>query len=289
VRFALADAMCDPAHYAPLSRAAEEAGFDSFPVGDSICYPEVAVGRYPYTADGDRRFLDGAPFIDPFQLIASLAAVTTRLRFAIGVLKLPIRQPVLVAKAASSLAYLTGNRLALGVGLSPWIEDFQVCGADWRTRAARMDQMIEIIRGLMRGEYFEYHSEFYDIPRIKLCPVPTRPLPILIGGHSEAALRRAARLADGFMFTGVSGQELAQQLARLEQLRREHGRGSAPFEIWAGVTDARTPDDYRRLEELGVTDVVVGPRNPYLPDTVALRDKLDFARRFADSVIAKLR
>jgi probable F420-dependent oxidoreductase len=289
LRFALADAMCDPSHYAPLARAAEDAGFDSFPVGDSICYPEVAVGKYPYTADGDRRFLDGAPFIDPFQLIASLAATTQRLRFAIGVLKLPIRQPVLVAKAASSLAYLTGNRLALGVGLSPWIEDFQVCGADWRTRARRMDQMIAIIRGLMRGEYFEYHSEFYDIPRIKLCPVPSEPLPILIGGHSEAALRRAARLADGFMFTGVTREELARHLAQLASYRREHGRDRLPFEIWAGVSDARGPDDYRRLEDLGVTDVVVGPRNPYQPDTMALRDKLDFARRFADGVIAKLR
>ena len=93
--------MCDPSHYVPLAKAAEEFGFRTFSIGDSICYPEEAEGDYPYLDSGDRTFLDGAPFICPFQLAASLATVTERLIFRTGVLKLPIRDPVLVAKQAS--------------------------------------------------------------------------------------------------------------------------------------------------------------------------------------------
>ena len=270
MQFSFGEAMCDPSHYLPLAQAVDQLGYDGFPVADSICYPEVAVGKYPYTADGDRSFLDGTPFIDPFQLIAAMAAVTEHLRFHMGVLKLPIREPVLVAKAASSLAYLTNNRFAMGVGLSPWIEDFQVCHQDWHTRGKRMDQMIEIIRGLMSGDYFEYHSEFYDIPRIKLCPVPTKPLPILIGAHSEPGLRRAARLADGFVFAGATKAQIAETTGQLNTWRREYGRESQPFEIHAGVVDLRGPDDVRELEELGVTHITLGARNMYEPDTMTV-------------------
>ena len=116
MHFAFTDAMCDPAHYLPLAKAADTLGYHTFPIGDSICYPEQADGEYPYLNDGGREFLDGAPFIDPFQLAAALSTVTTRIRFRTGVLKLPIREPVLVAKQVASLAVWSGNRFELGVG-----------------------------------------------------------------------------------------------------------------------------------------------------------------------------
>ena len=287
MRFSYAESMCDPTQYLPLARAAEDCGWTSFIVPDSICYPEVSDSKYPYTPDGDRHFLEDKPFIEPFSLIPALAAVPTTLRFATFVVKLPIRQPVLVAKSVSSIAVLSNNRFGFGVGLSPWPEDFQVCGQDWHSRGKRMDEMIAIIRGLTAGGFYAFRGRYYDIPSIKLCPVPTAPIPILIGGHSEPALRRAARLADGWMHAG--SDDLEQMMHRLTELRREYGREHTPFEIHVISLEAFNLDGIRRLEELGVTDVIVGFRNPYYEaiDSQTLQQKLDLMRQYADMVIAR--
>jgi probable F420-dependent oxidoreductase len=288
MRFTYAEAMTDPAHYVPLARAAEAAGFHSMSIADSIAYPAESDSTYPYTPDGSREFLDGKPFIETFVLSAALAAATTTLRFTPFVIKLPIRPPVLVAKQASSLAALSGNRFALGVGISPWPEDFDIMGVPFERRGRRMDECIEIVRGLCTGEYFEYHGEFYDIPRIKLTPAPTEPLPILVGGHSDAALRRAVRLCDGWMHAGGQPEELDRMLARLDELLPERD-SSIPFEIHVASLDAYTPDGIKRLEDRGITDVIVGFRYHYTPgpDTEPLEKKITALERYAESVIAK--
>ena len=141
--------------------------------------------------DGNREFLDGKAFVEAFVLAGALCAVTTRLRFNFFVLKLPIRPPALVAKQAGSLAAVFGNRLGLGVGTSPWPEDYELLGVPFAKRGKRMDECIEIIKGLTSGDYFEFHGEFYDIPKTKMTPAPNEPIPILIGGHAEAALASA--------------------------------------------------------------------------------------------------
>ncbi len=288
MRFSFGDSMCDPSHYVPLAKAADALGYHTFPIGDSICYPEQAEGEYPYLASGDRSFLDGAPFIDPFQLAAALATVTQRIRFRTGVLKLPIREPVLVAKQVTSLAVWCGNRFELGVGLSPWIEDFRITHTDWKSRAKRIEQQIEIIRGLSTGSYFEYHSEYYDIPRIKLCPVPSQPVPIFYGGHSEAAWHRAARICDGFTIAGGSVANALEVAAKLTAYRAEYGRLNQPFYLHAGVSNLKGPDDIHRLEDAGVSEISAGARNPYEPDKLTVEDKIRAAERFAENVIAKL-
>src|SRR5262249_33551469 len=158
--------------YAPLARAAEEAGFYAYTLPDSIAYPAVSDSKYPYTPDGNRQFLEDKPFIEPFSLIPALGMVTERLRFHTFVVKLPIRHPVLVAKQAASVAVMTGDRFSLGVGLSPWPEDFRICGVPWEGRGKRMDEMIAIIRGLLAGGYFEFSGEHFQVERIKMCPVP---------------------------------------------------------------------------------------------------------------------
>lgn len=288
MRFSVAESMCDPRHYLPLARAAEECGWHSFIVPDSICYPEVSDSKYPYTPDGDRRFLEDKPFIEPFSLIPAMGAVTEKLRFTTFVVKLPIRLPVLTAKSAASVAVLTNNRFGFGVGLSPWPEDFQVCGQDWKSRGGRMDEMIEIIRGLTRGGFFAYHGRYYDIPSIKICPVPTEPIPILIGGHSEPALKRAARLGDGWMHAGSDQAALEGMLKRLAELRREYGREREPFEVHVISLDAYHVDGVRRLEEVGVTDLIVGFRDVYGGKDMPLQQKIDALRAYADNVIAKV-
>ncbi|MEU8247080.1 TIGR03619 family F420-dependent LLM class oxidoreductase [Nonomuraea sp. NPDC048916] len=289
MRFTYAEAMTDPSYYLPLARAAEAAGYASFSVADSLVYPKESDASYPYTADGDRAFLEDKSFIETFVLVAAMGAVTSTIRFTPFVLKLPVRPPVLVAKQASSIACLTGNRLGLGVGLSPWPEDFAVMGVPWERRGKRMDEAIEMFRGLTSGGYFEYHGEFYDLPPVKMSPAPTEPIPVLVGGHSDAALRRAARLGDGWMHGGGDAGELDALLARLAALRAEEGTAERPFEVHVISYDAYTVDGVRRLADKGVTDLIVGFRMPYIkgPDTEPLTKKIEHLERFAESVISK--
>jgi probable F420-dependent oxidoreductase len=291
MRFSYAESMTDPSYYLPLARAAEDAGFDSFVVPDSILYPRDSDSTYPYTPDGNREFLEDKPFIEPFSLIPAMGAVTETLRFTTFVVKLPIRNPVLVAKQATSVAVLTNNRLGFGVGLSPWPEDYVACDQPWNARGRRMDEQIEIIQRLAGGGYVEYHGDFYDLPAVKICPTPTEKLPILIGGHADAALRRAARLCDGWMHAGSDGDQLPTMIGRLEELRREYGREAEPFEVHVISMDGYSVDGCRRLEELGVTDVIIGFRNSYQmeQDTETLQQKLDAMKWFADTVIDKVK
>ncbi len=291
MRFSYAESMTDPSFYAPLAQAAEDAGYDSMVIPDSICYPAESDSVYPFNPDGTREFLEDKPFLEPFSLIPALGAVTRRLRFVTFVLKLPVRHPVLVAKQVTSTAVLAGGRLVLGVGTSPWREDYEVLGVPWERRGQRMDEELAILRGLSAGGYFEFHGEIFDVPAIKLAPVPEQPVPVLIGGHGEAALRRAAAAGDGWLHGGGDPADLPGLLARLAALRAEYGTADRPFEIHVISADAYSADGIRRLAEAGVTDVIVGFRWPYHtgPDTEPLQAKLDALRRFADDVITRNR
>ncbi len=289
MRFTYAESMTDSSFYIPLAQAAERAGFDATTIADSVAYPLESDAKYPYTPDGDREFLDGKEMIEAFVLASALSAVTTTLHFNFFVLKLPIRPPALVAKQAGSIAALFGNRLGLGVGTSPWPEDYELMGVPFARRGKRMDECIEIIRGLTTGEYFEFHGEFYDIARTKMTPAPSRPIPILIGGHADLALRRAAR-NDGWMHGGGSAEELDDLLAKLQEYRRAEGRTGDDYQVHVISMDAYKPDGIRRLEDKGVTDVMVGFRLPYIigPDTEPLENKIRNLEKYADKVISKM-
>jgi alkanesulfonate monooxygenase SsuD/methylene tetrahydromethanopterin reductase-like flavin-dependent oxidoreductase (luciferase family) len=153
-----------------------------------------------------------------------------------------------------------------------------------------MDEAIAILRGLAAGGYFEHHGKIFDLPPVKIAPVPSAPIPVLIGGHSDAALRRAARLGDGWLHGGGDPAELPGLLARLAGHRRAAGTADRPFEVHVISADAYTADGVRRLADQGVTDVIVGFRWPYQtgPDTEPLADKITKLRRFARAVIAKV-
>jgi probable F420-dependent oxidoreductase len=290
MRFSFAEGMTHASYYAPLAQAAEAAGYTSMTVADSLIYPRESDSKYPYTDTGDREFLEGKEFIETMILCAHLFAVTSTLRLTPFVLKLPIRPPVLVAKQAASLAFLSGNRLGLGVGLSPWPEDFEALGVPWERRGKRTDECIDILRGLTTGEYFEYHGEFYDIEPLKQCPAPTAPIPILVGGHSDAALRRAVLQGDGWMHAGGDGEELDRLLARLADIRKAEGDEREDFEVHVISYDAYTLDGIKRLEDKGVTDCIVGFRVPYIkgPDTEPLQTKIDHLNRYAEDIISKV-
>ena len=289
MRFSFAESLTDPSFYIPLAKAADEAGYHSMTIADSLAYPFESDSKYPYTPDGNREFLDGKEIIEAFVLTAALGAVTSRLRFNFFVLKLPVRHPALTAKQAGSLAALTGNRLGLGVGTSPWPEDYELLGIPFDKRGKRMDECIEIVQGLTTGDYFEYHGEFYDIPKTKMSPAPTQPIPILVGGHHDAALRRAARL-DGWMHGGgTDPEELDRLIAKVKKYREEEGK-TGPFEVHVISIDAYTVDGIKRLEDKGVTDAIVGFRYPYIkgPDPEPLEKKIRHLERYAEKVMAKV-
>jgi probable F420-dependent oxidoreductase len=290
MRFSYAESMTDPSYYLPLAQAAETAGFDGFLVPDSICYPFESDATYPYTEDGDRGFIEDKAFLEPFSIIPAMGAVTERIRFVVSVLKLTVRHPVLVAKQAASTAVLTNDRLTLGIGTSPWPEDYEVCGVPFEKRGKRADESIAVMRGCFTGDWFEFHGDVYDVPKLKQCPAPARPIPIIVGGHAEAALRRAAR-NDGWIHGGGDQAELPGLIHRLHELRDAEGRSADPFEVHVISFDAYTVDGIRRLEELGVTDVIVGFRWTYdkAQDTEPLQAKVDNLQRYADTVISACR
>ena len=286
MRFNLMTGLGGIEDYPDLAREAEACGFHSLAVPDSLFYPEVTESDYPYlSTEAVRQALDGVPVLEPFIAMAGMAAVTTTLRFYPAVLKVPVRQPLVLAKTLSSLAVASNNRIALGAGLSPWKEDFSYNGVDFDLRGKLMDECLEIIRGAMSGEYFEYHSDNYDIGRMKLSPVPGTSVPVLVGGHAKPALRRAARLGDGWISANSDYEALRGMIATLNELRIEYGTdGNSEFEIHAFDMAATEPDDFRRLADLGVTDACVTPWNPYDPG-LDREQKLAAIREFADRVI----
>jgi len=290
MRFTYAEAMTHAKYYAPLAQAAEAAGYTSMTVADSLIYPRESDTKYPYTDTGDREFLQGKEFIETFILCAHLFAVTSTLRLTPFVLKLPVRPPVLVAKQASSLAFLSGNRLGLGVGLSPWPEDFAALGVPWEQRGRRMGECMDILRGLTSGEFFGYTGEFYSFDPVQQCPAPTQKIPLLVGGHSDAALRRAVLKGDGWMHAGGGAEELDHLLTRLAEIRKAEGDTRDDFEVHVISYDAYTPDGVKGLADKGVTDAIVGFRIPYIVgvDNEPLQAKIDHLNWYGDNVIAKV-
>jgi hypothetical protein len=160
----------------------------------------------------------------------------------------------------------------------------------WERRGKRLDECIDILRGLTSGKEFGFKGEFYDIQPITQTPAPTEPIPILIGGHAEGALRRAAVRGDGWMHGGGPHEDLDELLNQLDKIREAEGVADKPFEKHVISVDAYTVEGCKRLEDKGVTDVIVGFRNPYIkgPDTQPLADKVAALEKFAEKIIAKV-
>jgi probable F420-dependent oxidoreductase len=263
MKFSYQVGMCEPDHYLPLARAAEAAGFHGISVPDSICYPLEASSKYPYNKDGSREFLESVPFVESLISVAAMAAVTETIEFATFVYKFAVRQAPVVAKQVQGIQVLSGNRFVFGVGISPWEEDFAICDVPWEKRGQRLDEQIDIFRGLESGEFFSYEGEIHKMPANKMNPVATPPPPILIGGHAEPALKRAARVGDGWMCAGADMAQLTNYIKRINQLREEYGTTDKPFRIFTTGQDAFTKEGIAALEDIGITDVIIGFRNVY--------------------------
>jgi probable F420-dependent oxidoreductase len=286
VEFCVAVSFSPPEHYVPIARAADELGYHALSMSDHIVNPVETRSTYPYTDDGGRRWEMGTPWPDPWVSIGAMSAVTERLRFFTNVYVLPARSPFLVAKAVGTAAVLSGNRVALGVGMGWMEEDFDAGGQPFARRGKRADEMLEVIHRLLTGEVVEHHGEFYDFGPLEVLPAPTEPVPVWVGGVSEPALRRAAR-NDGWISDLHTIDELREIRATIDRHRAEYGREDRPFAMVGSTMEAVDLDGYRRVEEAGVTHLLTMPWVFYSGFTDDLQERLDGMARFADDILRR--
>jgi probable F420-dependent oxidoreductase len=287
VKFVTSLAFADSAQILPLARACDAAGFDAVAVSDHVVQPETIATPYPYTADGAPRWQPFTAWPDPWVTAGAIAAATERLRVVTSIFVLPLRHPVLVAKAVGTAAVLSGGRVALGIGVGWMREEFEICGAAFERRGARTDEMIAVLRKLWAGGWVAHAGEFYDFPRLEMSPAPG-DVPIYGGGLSEAAFRRAAWHCDGWISDLHTTEQLRGIVAKLHELRADGPRAGRPFAVLASCLDAVKRDDYRRLEELGVTHVQTMPWVFHGGPTDDLAKRIDGIRRFGDELAGPL-
>lgn len=272
-----------------LAKVADEMGFHSVNIGDGLFFYDETSVEYPYSDSGARYWSANTPFLDPFCAISAMGAATKNVRFLVNVLKLPVRQPLLVAKMAGTTAYLTDDRLSLGVGLSPWPEDFSINKEEWTTRGARCSEMIEILQKSLTGEMVEHHGKYYDFPNLSINPVPKKHMPILIGGTATPALKRAARIADGFVSPNTTADHIGEMVKEIHGYRKEYGTDKKPFQMISVATDIFDLDGHKRLQDMGIDEACVMPWFYYGGKFKSPMDfKIDSMKRFADEVMSKL-
>jgi probable F420-dependent oxidoreductase len=287
MKFITSVAFNEPRHYGELARTADASGWDGIIVSDHVVHPEKIASPYPYTKDGTPRWEPAAPWPDPWVAIGAMAALTERLRFYTGIYVLPMRNPLLAAKAVGTAAYLSGGRVTLGIGVGWMREEFELLEQRFERRGRRADEMLEVMRELWAGGMVEHQGEFYDFDRLQMSPALDAPVPVLVGGLSEPALRRAAR-NDGWISDLHTTDELREIVSRIRTYRRELGREDAPLQIVAACKDAFDIDGYRRLEEVGVTHIQTMPWLFYGLSGDVLEQKQEGLRRFADDFIARM-
>ena len=246
-----------------MARQLEGAGFDSIWVSDHVVFPHAVRSRYPFAADGKPTWAMDADYIEPAVALAAIAPATSRAELGTSVLILPMRNPLLFAKQAANIDFLSRGRLVLGVGVGWLREEFEALDADFDARGEVLDEWIEIVRACWTGSVGPYAGRHYRLREAFYArPVPVRTPPLLIGGMSRRALERAGRIADGwvaqFSLDDVDEEAIASGLAAI--------KGAAPggkgFRVVVRITGAagRAQELARRLGSLaaaGATDVVV--------------------------------
>jgi probable F420-dependent oxidoreductase len=279
-----------PDDWVELTQVAEAAGFDQVSLSDHVFYPDKLDSSYPYSATGRPIFPPETQWPDVWVMTGALAAVTRRITFSTHVYVLPARNPFVVAKAVGTAAHLSGGRVLLGVGAGWMREEFVQLEQPFEQRGSRMEEQIEVLRALWRGGMVEHHGRFYDFDRLEMAPAPPAPVPILIGGHSETALRRAARIGDGWMGVYYGFDELAAIVERLQAHRRACGTADRPFEIQASIVDRMpTPDVCAQLEQIGVTTLITSAWMMAGLQFASLDENVQALERFGEEYIAPLR
>jgi len=283
MRFAISLAFQPVDQLVALAREADACGYDALAVPDHVVDLETLATPYPYTPDGKRRWDHAAEWPDPWVLIGALAQVTERIRFFTSVYVAALRSPYLVAKSVGTAAVLSGDRVALGVGVGWCREEFELLGQDFSTRGRRTDEALELVQALWQPGWTESDGAHYPTPRLVMEPTPRRRVPIYVGGLSEVAFARAAR-HDGWIGDLYSVEEAGRHARRLAEIRESLG-ATGEFRVITALSDAFLPEQFAAAGEQGVTDVWTMPWAYYHGLDATLEQKLDGIRRFADDVI----
>jgi probable F420-dependent oxidoreductase len=273
-----------------VAEAAERLGFDGVSFPDHVLYPIEYASPYPYSDDGRATWSREEEWPDPFVVAGAIAARTRTIQLLTGILVLPLRHPLLTAKAAATIEALAPGRFLLGVG-SGWLrEEFEILGQDFTTRGRRMDEAIEAMRAVWTGEAVEYHGAQIDFPLLTVRPAPTGPIPIYVGGGPRA-VERAARYGDGFVPPLTSHEATRALLDQVHRRRVELGRERLPFEVVAWAGGCRTPEEIEEIGSLGVAAVRIHPFSLYGPGdaTMPLAARIEALERYAAEVLVPLR
>ncbi|MBK9179445.1 MAG: LLM class F420-dependent oxidoreductase [Acidimicrobiales bacterium] len=284
IAFANVGPFAEPGQAVEFARAAEEAGFESVWTVEHVVVPAGYVSTYPYDRSGRMPGPEDSPIPDPLVWLAYLASVTTTLKLGTGVLILPQRNPVVLAKELATLDHLSGGRLLLGIG-SGWLaEEFDAIGVPFGERGRRTDDNVAALRALWTEEQASYESEFVSFRNCIVRPRPANgTVPVHVGGHTPVAAKRAGRLGDGFFPASGSHERLAELFDLARATAREEGRDPDAIEMSTGGNGAFGPgalDEVKALADLGVDRVIV-------PSFVFWGNPSDDLARYGDEVIAR--
>lgn len=277
MKFGIALGRLNPAFFLQCTIEAEQLGYESVWLPEHLVFP-LEMSRSPHPGEDVPPVPPTTPAFDCFAYLSFLAGSTERIRLGSHVYNLGLRHPFVAARAIQTLDVVSGGRAEIGIGASWLEEEWTATGLDFSTRGRRVDEALEVCKRLWSEPVIEHHGEFFDFAAVAFEPKPVqRPWPpLLIGGESAAALRRAARAGDGWIGMSHTLATAPGQLERLRKLRADSGRAGEPFEVCLGGP-VESRDDVARWEELGVTRLVVSP-------WARSKEAIDGLRRFADLV-----
>jgi probable F420-dependent oxidoreductase len=249
--------------------AAERSGFTTLWSGEHVVMVDESASRYPYSPDGRIAVPAEADWLDPMIGLSFIAAATSTIGVATGVLLLPEHNPLLVAKQAASLDRLSGGRFTLGIGVGWSREEFEALGVPFARRAARTAEYVDAIRTLWRDEVASFDGEFVSFDSVRVNPKPDGRIPIVVGGNSTAALRRVAEWGDGWYGFNVDGPaEVARHVATIHEACEERRRDASELRLAVALRDPQ-PSDVEQLAALGVDELVLVAGPPDDADSAA--------------------
>lgn len=218
-----------PEDFEVLTASVEDLGYSALWIGDHVIFPLEVASTYPYNDEQRSPFDPHAPLFEPLGLLAYLAARTTRVRLGISVLVLPMRRPVETAKILAGIHGLSRERLILGVGAGWMREEFEALGSDYETRGSRTDEGITVLRHVWRGDETPFEGKFWSVPPLALSPKPASPIPIVIGGNSAAARRRALLRGDGWHALRLEPDVLSIHMTSMREQLGAAGKDPSAF------------------------------------------------------------
>jgi probable F420-dependent oxidoreductase len=270
-----------PRWWVSMAQTIEAAGFESLWVPEHLVMPVTMAGAPNTPHEGEPPISAATPAYDPWVQIATMAASTSTLRFGTNVYNIGLRHPIITARALTTVDAISGGRIDFGIGASWLAQEWRVMELDFEARGRRIDESIEVIQRLFTEDEIEHDGACYRFPPVGFLPKPVQDPwpPMLIGGDSAAAMRRAARVGDGWIPMAQTLETLPDNLRRIEQLRSDLGR-SGSFQV-AVIAQVHSVDEVRRYEDAGATRLIIAPfENP--------REAADGYRRFGDEIIAKV-